>query len=94
MRTGIYPPELPSVNLDFDWFYRRLGPGIANSAINFLADLRITVSAKAIGALTRISRRIYRHHGPQGVLARTWPTGSMVIWVAILLASYLVLYYI
>jgi multicomponent Na+:H+ antiporter subunit D len=94
MRTGIYPPELPSVNLDFDWFYRRLGPGIANSAINFLADLRIAVSAKATGALTRISRRIYRHHGPQGVLARTWPTGSMVIWVAILLASYLILYYI
>ena len=28
MRTGIYPPELRSTNLDFDWFYRRLGrPG-------------------------------------------------------------------
>ncbi len=25
MRTGIYPPELRSVNLDFDWFYRRVG---------------------------------------------------------------------
>jgi glyoxylase-like metal-dependent hydrolase (beta-lactamase superfamily II) len=25
MRTGIYPPELRSVNLDFDWFYRKLG---------------------------------------------------------------------
>ena len=25
MRTGIYPPELRSTNLDFDWFYRRLG---------------------------------------------------------------------
>ena len=23
MRTGIYPPELRSTNLDFDWFYRR-----------------------------------------------------------------------
>jgi multicomponent Na+:H+ antiporter subunit D len=38
--------------------------------------------------------RIYRHHGPSGVLARTWPTGSMVLWVAILLASYLLLYYL
>ena len=93
MRTGIYPPELPSINLDFDWLYRRLGVRVANATINFLASLRSTVAALAIGMLTRISRRIYRHHGPQGVLARTWPTGSMVIWVAILLASYLILYY-
>jgi multicomponent Na+:H+ antiporter subunit D len=93
MRTGIYPPELPSINLDFDWFYRRLGVRVANSSINFLANLRSTLATFTIGMLTRISRRIYRHHGPQGVLARTWPTGSMVIWVAILLASYLILYY-
>ena len=25
MRTGIYPPELRSTNLDFDWVYRVLG---------------------------------------------------------------------
>ena len=25
MRTGIYPPELRSTNLDVDWLYRRLG---------------------------------------------------------------------
>ena len=93
MRTGIYPPELPSINLDFDWFYRRLGVRFANSTVNFLARLRSAVLAQAVGMLTRISQRIYRHHGPQGVLARTWPTGSMVIWVAILLASYLILYY-
>jgi multicomponent Na+:H+ antiporter subunit D len=84
---------LPSINLDFDWFYRRLGVRVANSSINFLANLRSTLATFTIGMLTRISRRIYRHHGPQGVLARTWPTGSMVIWVAILLASYLILYY-
>jgi multicomponent Na+:H+ antiporter subunit D len=30
-----------------------------------------------------------RTHGPEGTLARTWPTGSMVLWVAVLLAVYL-----
>ncbi len=93
MRTGIYPPELPSVNLDFDWIYRRLGFGIAASTINFLANLGSALSEITTSVLKRISRRIYRHHGPEGVLARTWPTGSMVLWVAILLASYLILYY-
>jgi multicomponent Na+:H+ antiporter subunit D len=32
---------------------------------------------------------LFRHHGPQGLLARTWPTGSMVLWVAVLLGAYL-----
>jgi multicomponent Na+:H+ antiporter subunit D len=36
---------------------------------------------------------LVRHHGPQGILARTWPTGSMVLWVAVILAGSLVLYY-
>ena len=93
MRTGIYPPELPSVNLDFDWLYRRLGTGVATSTINLLADIGKALSEMTTHMLKRISRRIYRHHGPEGVLARTWPTGSMVLWVAILLASYLILYY-
>ena len=37
---------------------------------------------------------LYRTHGPEGRLARTWPTGSMVLWVAILLAACLVFYYV
>ena len=28
MRTGIYPPELKSVNLDADWLYRRFLPRV------------------------------------------------------------------
>jgi multicomponent Na+:H+ antiporter subunit D len=31
-------------------------------------------------------------HGPIGPLARSWPTGSMVLWVAILLVGYLLFY--
>ena len=31
--------------------------------------------------------------GPSGVLGRTWPTGTSVIWVAILLLVFLLLYY-
>ena len=31
MRTGIYPPELRSINIDSDWFYRKAGPLAARS---------------------------------------------------------------
>ncbi len=38
--------------------------------------------------------RLYEHHGPEGFLGRSWPSGSMVLWVAVLLACSLGLYYL
>jgi multicomponent Na+:H+ antiporter subunit D len=38
--------------------------------------------------------RLYRHLGPHGILARTWATGQTVLWVAILLAAFLILYHV
>ncbi|MEO8164238.1 MAG: Na(+)/H(+) antiporter subunit D, partial [Betaproteobacteria bacterium] len=94
MRTGIYPPELHSVNLDFDWLYRRFGARLSYAVVNG-SSMIAADAARGIGRfLTGACMRVYRHHGPDGVLARTWPTGSMVLWVAILLASYLLLYYL
>ncbi len=94
MRTGIYPPELRSVNLDFDWVYRKPGRGMALGVIEASAALYRLATVPTERLLRGVLARIYRHHGPEGVLARTWPTGSMVLWVAILLGAYLVLYYI
>jgi len=94
IRTGIYPPELRSVNLDFDWFYRRLGASVANRIVNAASAWQSNLSAQLERWVSAVVTRIYQHHGPEGILARTWPTGSMVMWVAILLAAYLVLYYV
>ena len=54
MRTGIYPPELRSTNLDFDWFYRRLGSALA------LAVGRRAVAAWdcATAATSRVARYV------------------------------------
>jgi multicomponent Na+:H+ antiporter subunit D len=93
MRTGIYPPELRSVNLDFDWFYRRFGVRLSSALVNASSMLAVGLARKFEHFLKGTFVRVYRHHGPEGVLARSWPTGSMVLWVAILLASYLVVYY-
>jgi multicomponent Na+:H+ antiporter subunit D len=93
MRTGIYPPELRSVNLDFDWFYRVAGARLANVVVSGTGAVYRQLAAGFVQFLTAALARVYRHHGPEGVLARSWPTGSMVLWVAILLASYLAIYY-
>ncbi|MEZ5616279.1 MAG: Na(+)/H(+) antiporter subunit D [Rhodocyclaceae bacterium] len=94
MRTGIYPPELRSVNLDSDWLYRIFLNGIWRHAASALDSARAALGAVIAAAATRLHARIYRHHGPEGGLARSWPTGSMALWVMTMLLAWLVLYYI
>ena len=90
MKTGLYPPELKSVNLDFDWFYRRGVPRVIQLIKSVLGPLDARVRSTAMKRLENFLKRVYKHHGPHGILARTWPTGSTVLWMAILLAVFLV----
>ena len=94
MRTGIYPPEMRSVNLDFDWVYRGLGRRATVAALAAASRGSSALAARFAAACATGSRALYRHHGPRGVLARTWPTGSMALWVMILLLAYLIAYYV
>jgi multicomponent Na+:H+ antiporter subunit D len=88
----IYPPELHAVNLDFDWTYRRLLPGIYRALLAALQPLDRGIRTGTEKLAGNAIAALFRHHGPQGMLARTWPTGSMVLWVAVLLGAYLLAY--
>ncbi len=94
VRQGLYPPELRSVNLDADWFYRKPGRWLAEYALRSIVageqKMGVWIKRLSFSAGTRL----HRHHGPQGLLAKTWPTGSMVLWVAFLLGVYLIFYYV
>ncbi len=94
MRTGIYPPELRLVNLDSDWFYRRLGARVVGSIVEGSSLLYHHAAALAGSAWNTAAARMSRAYGADGVLAPTRSTGNMVVWVAILLALYLILYYV
>ena len=92
--SGIYPPELHATNIDVEWFYRRLAPR-AVQRVGRLVSSTGDAAARALrGGNKALMRSVFRHYGPDGTLARTWPTGSMVLWVAVLLAASLVLYYL
>ncbi|MYC89117.1 MAG: Na(+)/H(+) antiporter subunit D [Gemmatimonadales bacterium] len=91
--TDREPHELPSTNLDADWFYRRFGRGLALAAGGAAARLRDAVASRAVAAAGGAIGSARRYMGPSGVLGRTWPTGTSVIWVAILLLVFLLLYY-
>ena len=79
-----------TISLDFDWFYRHLGPALVGAVTSrsFEAWSRLVAVGRARGR--RVVDGLFRAHGPHGVLATTWPTGSMVMWAAVLLAAFLV----
>ena len=93
MRTGLYPPELKSVNLDFDWTYRRLGKSALESLLSFGQQIGSSSTATLSRTVKAFLSRLYRHHGPQGILARSWPTGSMAFWTTLLLCACVIVYY-
>jgi multicomponent Na+:H+ antiporter subunit D len=94
IRTGLYPAQMRSTNLDTDWLYRRVGHSILQYAARAADNVHSDVYDLVVRRARRFVDQLYKHHGPQGIIARTWPTGSMVLWVAILLVSYLVLYFL
>jgi len=91
--TNLYPPELPSINIDVEWVYRRGGPIAVNWAL--AVGGRID-RAFRVGVLRRIDRliaTIMHFHGPTGVMARTWEIGNSVMVITLVLALFLVLFY-
>jgi multicomponent Na+:H+ antiporter subunit D len=77
------------VNLDFDWTYRRLLPVSYEGVLRTLQPLDHALRHGVPQVVSTAIAILSRHHGPRGQLARTWPTGSMVLWVAMLLGAYL-----
>ena len=92
--SGIYPPELHSTNIDVEWLYRRLAPRWVRHCTQRLTAVSETLGETTQNASRVVMRSVVRHYGPEGTLARSWPTGSMVLWVAVLLAASLILYYL
>lgn len=93
-RTGMYPAEQASINLDTDWLYRRAAPRVIRRIV--AASRRVWQAFLRTGSeLGRtLMRLVLNHYGPEGTLARAWPTGSMVLWVAVLLGASLILFYL
>ena len=92
--VGLYPPELRSVNIDSDWLYRRLLPGMARRVDGAATALASGIREQSARGLDHLMFLIAHQHRPGGVLARTWPTGSAALWILVLLGACLVIYYV
>ncbi|MCY3546687.1 MAG: Na(+)/H(+) antiporter subunit D [Gemmatimonadetes bacterium] len=87
----IYPAEIPSVNLDADWVYRRAAARVVRFTGGAVGAADAAFRSTVVGTVRGVLRGAFRAHGPRGILARTWPAGSMVLWVSIILAAFLLL---
>lgn len=94
MRTGIHPPEIRAINLDSDWTYRRFLPRVLTRISMASRLLWAAMSGLWWRVVNGLIRYLYRSHGPEGRMAHVWPTGSMVLWLAVLLGVTLVVNFI
>ena len=81
-----------TISLDFDWFYRKFLHQLADEFTLRTARARAELEDRAYSRVRALLANLYKHHGPHGILARSSPTGSMVLWVALMLGCTLLLY--
>lgn len=89
----LYPLPRAGVNLDFDWSYRVLLPILARWLWRGVGGLQQAYSAVGYRLRGGMLVALFRRHITEGQLAHTWPTGSMVLWMAVLLGGCLIFYY-
>ena len=93
-RKGLYPPEIRSTNLDFDWLYRRLLPRFIGHVRAGLGGLESRLSSLRRQTQDSLLGNIYRLHNPGGVLGGAWPPGTSALAIAILLGLVLLFAYL
>ncbi len=90
MRTGIHPPEIRAINLDVDWIYRRLIPSVLTTINRTVSRVWSANTTFWLRMVNDVITQLHNSHGPEGRMAKVWPTGSMVLWIAILLGVTLI----
>jgi multicomponent Na+:H+ antiporter subunit D len=90
-KQGLYPPELHSVNIDAEWVYRKLLPATGRFGFNSLQSFNRVVARLTLQAWQSFqsafqASRLSKYH-----LASSWPTGSMVLWIGVILGGYLLM---
>ena len=86
MVSGLYPPELKSVNLDVDWVYRKMGMNFLRVLQRLLGSLWEIFVKSFYNIQTTIVRQTKVLSSPSGLMARTWSTSTGTSWMLAILA--------
>jgi multicomponent Na+:H+ antiporter subunit D len=80
-----------TITLDFDYFWRRSGRDLAEEFEARWLHAYAVLAARAYRTSVRFLERVYRTHGPEGVMARTRPSGFVALWMTVILGVFLLL---
>ena len=87
MRYGFFPAESRTINLDTDWSYRKVAPSVAG----LIGSLVMTTWSELSRGKDFLGNfgttRLRQIFGPGSRFAGVQPTGTMVLWLAILLGA-------
>jgi multicomponent Na+:H+ antiporter subunit D len=83
----------PTVTLDFDWLWRMPLPALARGTGAVLAGTRSRLDRSVLDIVRLLTIRVLRERTSQGLFLRTSPTGSMALWVMVMLLANLALFY-
>ena len=87
--SGLYPPELPSVNIDVEWVYRRLGWRIALGVRSGARAVYAACSDTGIRLGRALGGWAHRCFGPSGRLGEAWDTSRMAIAMIVVICVFL-----
>ena len=91
-KTGLYPPELPSINIDAEWPWRRLVPALAARLHAAGRQSWHSVAGAVLGLIGALAAPLGRLYNADGLFARTWSAGASALAVVLILLAYLLLY--
>ena len=82
-----------TITLDLDWLYRRPLAALARGTAGWLARSRRATERTGQTARIRVASGLLRAYGPEGLMGRTRPTGTMLLWVVLLLGAFVILHF-
>jgi len=83
-----------TISLDIDWLWRRLGPRLWQKLESLLRPPLERVAGSMSRGSLALLQRAHRLLSPNGALGRSWEIGTTTIWIAVLLAGYVLVYYV
>ena len=94
MKTGLYPEEKRSENLDTDWAYRKAFPVLWTGARSMYGSVDKAFRRGFVGLVTAFIDRLNQSFNEQGTFGKTWSTSTMAFWSALSLGVFLVVYFL
>jgi len=91
--SGIYPPELPSVNLDAEYGYRKLAPAVAMRIASRVQAIDRAMRRRLIDISIAALQTAHRLHRIDAIDAHARLSGKMVAVALLVFCAALVFYY-